>query len=303
MLYFLQQLLNGLHSGALYALLAFGYALTQRRSAPHQPRLRRAVRLCRPDDDPGRRVRLAGAVADAAGDRRLRHRRRPSLYAALIGHMLARSVLRAARRQLAQRHRRGDARRFDGADGACPHCRRHARFLAAADAVHAGRVRRRRRLSGDADRHPADRLRASCSPPSRSPAWRLPAPRSAAPGGRSATIRWRRRCAASTCRGSSTGRSLGGGLAAALAGIMAALLLRQYQLRHRPDLRPEDPLRHRGRRLHTPPRAARGRRRSAWPKRFGPAISRSNGGTCGCSRCWSRCWCCRPSDGVETKTA
>lgn len=28
MLYFLQQILNGLHSGALYALLAFGYALT-----------------------------------------------------------------------------------------------------------------------------------------------------------------------------------------------------------------------------------------------------------------------------------
>ena len=28
MLYFLQQLLNGFHSGALYALLAFGYALT-----------------------------------------------------------------------------------------------------------------------------------------------------------------------------------------------------------------------------------------------------------------------------------
>ncbi len=28
MLYFLQQVLNGLHSGALYALLAFGYALT-----------------------------------------------------------------------------------------------------------------------------------------------------------------------------------------------------------------------------------------------------------------------------------
>ena len=28
MLYFLQQLLNGLHSGALYALLAFGYVLT-----------------------------------------------------------------------------------------------------------------------------------------------------------------------------------------------------------------------------------------------------------------------------------
>src|SRR6187401_3246532 len=28
MLYFLQQLLNGFHSGALYALLAFGYVLT-----------------------------------------------------------------------------------------------------------------------------------------------------------------------------------------------------------------------------------------------------------------------------------
>src|ERR1043165_4875362 len=28
MLYFLQQVLNGLHSGALYALLAFGYVLT-----------------------------------------------------------------------------------------------------------------------------------------------------------------------------------------------------------------------------------------------------------------------------------
>ena len=28
MLYFLQQLLNGFHSAALYALLAFGYALT-----------------------------------------------------------------------------------------------------------------------------------------------------------------------------------------------------------------------------------------------------------------------------------
>ncbi len=28
MLYFFQQVLNGLHSGALYALLAFGYALT-----------------------------------------------------------------------------------------------------------------------------------------------------------------------------------------------------------------------------------------------------------------------------------
>ncbi len=28
MLYFLQQVLNGLHNGALYALLAFGYALT-----------------------------------------------------------------------------------------------------------------------------------------------------------------------------------------------------------------------------------------------------------------------------------
>ena len=26
--YFLQQFLNGLHSGALYALLAFGYVLT-----------------------------------------------------------------------------------------------------------------------------------------------------------------------------------------------------------------------------------------------------------------------------------
>ena len=28
MLYFVQQFLNGVHSGALYALLAFGYALT-----------------------------------------------------------------------------------------------------------------------------------------------------------------------------------------------------------------------------------------------------------------------------------
>ena len=28
MLYFLQQVLNGVHAGALYALLAFGYALT-----------------------------------------------------------------------------------------------------------------------------------------------------------------------------------------------------------------------------------------------------------------------------------
>ncbi|TIV68136.1 MAG: branched-chain amino acid ABC transporter permease, partial [Mesorhizobium sp.] len=28
MLYFFQQVLNGLHSGALYALLAFGYVLT-----------------------------------------------------------------------------------------------------------------------------------------------------------------------------------------------------------------------------------------------------------------------------------
>ena len=39
--YFLQQLLNGFHSGALYALLAFGYALTngvlQRTNLAHGP--------------------------------------------------------------------------------------------------------------------------------------------------------------------------------------------------------------------------------------------------------------------------
>ena len=53
MLYFFQQVLNGLHSGALYALLAFGYVLTN--GVLHRTNLAYGAlfAFCRPDDDPG----------------------------------------------------------------------------------------------------------------------------------------------------------------------------------------------------------------------------------------------------------
>ena len=92
MLYFLQQVLNGLHSGALYALLAFGYVLTN--GVLHRTNLAYGAlfAFCRADDDPGRRLRLAGAVADAAGDASPSASSWPSSTPRLIGHVLSRNV-------------------------------------------------------------------------------------------------------------------------------------------------------------------------------------------------------------------
>ena len=86
MLYFLQQLLNGFHSGALYALLAFGYALTngvlQRTNLAHGALFAFA----------GQMMILVAVFGwqvlwlTLAGDRRARRRRWPSLYAGADRH-------------------------------------------------------------------------------------------------------------------------------------------------------------------------------------------------------------------------
>ncbi len=68
MLYFLQQLLNGLHMGAIYALLAFGYALIN--AVLHRTNLAHGAIF-----GFGGQImilaavyRLAGSVADASGN-------------------------------------------------------------------------------------------------------------------------------------------------------------------------------------------------------------------------------------------
>ena len=78
MLYFLQQVLNGLHSGALYALLAFGYALTN--GVLHRTNLAYGALFA----FAGQTMILTAVFGyqvlwlTLAGDRRARHRRRPS---------------------------------------------------------------------------------------------------------------------------------------------------------------------------------------------------------------------------------
>ena len=110
MLYFLQQLLNGLHSGALYALLAFGYVLTngvlRRTNLAYGPVFAFAGQvliLCR-------RLRLAGAVADACRRPLRSGSWPPSSTPRSCGMVLAQERLPAARRTLTQCHRRCDAR-------------------------------------------------------------------------------------------------------------------------------------------------------------------------------------------------
>ena len=134
MLYFLQQVLNGFHSSALYALLAFGYALTHgvlhRTNIAYGSLFAFAGQTMILTAVFGYQVLWLTLPATVAFGIAVAF-----LYALLIGHMLARHVLGAACRELAQRDRRGDARRFDGAHRTCPDFGRHARFLAAADAV------------------------------------------------------------------------------------------------------------------------------------------------------------------------
>ncbi len=204
MLYFLQQLLNGFHSGALYALLAFGYVLTngvlKRTNLAYGPIFAFAGQVLILTAVFGWNVLWLTLPATVALGIALAF-----IYAALTATVLSRSVFIPLAMSLAQRHRRGDARRGAGADGtgasqprpATSGCRRCStnRWCS-----------RQPTVSGHADRHPARQLRARSRG---DPARRLgivALAASGAPGGPSATIRRPRRSAASTCAASSTAR-------------------------------------------------------------------------------------------------
>ncbi len=148
MLYFLQQVLNGLHIGALYALLAFGYALTN--GVLHRTNLAHGALFA-----------FAGQIAilvavfgwqvlwlTLPATRRLRRRGAVAYARCWPAGLLARSVfapLRAA----------SSPNTIVAATLGVSlvlmelgrHRRRDARLLAAADARRTGRLRRRRRLS------------------------------------------------------------------------------------------------------------------------------------------------------------
>ena len=188
MLYFLQQLLNGVHSGALYALLAFGYALTNGVAQAHQPRLWPDIRLRGTGADPRGGVRLARALADLAGDGWLgivaglglcgahRHRAVRSVFGPLASSSPNAIVVATLGVALVLMEL-----------GA--HRRRDPRFLAAADARHAGDLRRRRTASGSPSPSSSSSTAPSPPPPSPPLSFGLAAlAASGAPGGRSATI-------------------------------------------------------------------------------------------------------------------
>ena len=287
MLYFLQQVLNGLHAGALYALLAFGYALTN--GVLHRTNLAYGAIFA----FAGQTMILVavfgwhvlwltlpatvalGIVAGLA-------------YAALSGAVLVRCVLGP----LASRSPNAMVAATLGVSlvlmelGA--HRRRDPRFLAAADALHAGDLRRGRRLPGHADRHPAHQLRlvaaavaamSFCLARSRfGRHWRAVSDDPAAA----------RLCGVDVAVFLQT--VLAGALIAGFAGILAALYYGNISFGDRPDLRPEDPVRHRRRRLSSRPGRA-GAGPSASPRRCGPAISRSNGATLPSSWRSSCSWC------------
>ena len=133
MLYFLQQLLNGFHSGALYALLAFGYVLTngvlKRTNLAHGPVFAFAGQVLILVAVFGWQVLWLTLPATVALGIALAF-----VYAALIATVLSRSVFMPLAETFAERHRGGHARRGAGADGTGAHRRRDPRFLAAADA-------------------------------------------------------------------------------------------------------------------------------------------------------------------------
>ena len=289
MLYFLQQLLNGFHSGALYALLAFGYALTngvlKRTNLAHGPVFAFAGQVMILVAVFGWHVlwlTLPATVALGIAS--------AFVYAALIATILARSVFLP----LAESSPNAIVVATLGVSLVLMELARIAAEtrdfwlppMLADPVVCVGE-----RLPGDPHRHPARQLRA------RGRGHRPGGPScrargSAAPGGPSATIRLAAAMCGVDVRGVFYAAVLGGALLAALAGIHGGALLRQHQLRHRPGLRAEGPVRHGGRRLSRPVRAPHwARPASASPNRYGPAISRSNGATPGCLRFWWRCWC------------
>ena len=151
MLYFLQQVLNGFHSSALYALLAFGYALTHgvlhRTNIAYGSLFAFAGQTMILTAVFGYQVlwlTLPATVAfGIAVGLPLRLADRPHPGAHVLAPLAASSPNAIVVVTLGVSMVLTEAR---------PDFGRHARLLAAADAVHAGRVRRRRRLPGDADR-------------------------------------------------------------------------------------------------------------------------------------------------------
>ena len=158
MLYFFQQVLNGLHASAIYALLAFGYALTN--GVIRRTNLAYGALFA----FSGQAMILVAVfgwyvlVADLAGNGGAGHRSRLRLCRSGQQHPLARGVC-AARREFAQHDRGGDIGRLAGTDGTGADCRRNPRLLAAADAGRTRGLRLGRWLPRHLDGHPAGQLR------------------------------------------------------------------------------------------------------------------------------------------------